>query len=70
MIQDRADRQKDNATDIVRRLRDAGYETFWVGGCVRDILRGWCCWSPGRVRVLDAAAPLSGSYELRRVAHL
>ncbi|MCU0770455.1 MAG: CCA tRNA nucleotidyltransferase [Verrucomicrobia bacterium] len=25
---------------IVRRLRDAGFEAFWVGGCVRDRLLG------------------------------
>ena len=54
MIQDRADRQKDNATDIVRRLRDAGYETFWVGGCVRDLLRGK---SPTDYDIVTAALP-------------
>lgn len=26
------------ATEIVRRLQAAGFEAFWVGGCVRDIL--------------------------------
>ncbi len=26
------------ATDVVRRLRDAGYETYFAGGCVRDRL--------------------------------
>ncbi|TAL00329.1 MAG: CCA tRNA nucleotidyltransferase [Verrucomicrobia bacterium] len=26
------------ATDIVRRLREAGFAAFWVGGCVRDFL--------------------------------
>lgn len=26
------------ATEIVRRLRAAGFEAFWVGGCVRDFL--------------------------------
>jgi len=29
-----------SAEDIVRRLRDAGFSTFWVGGCVRDFLLG------------------------------
>src|SRR5215218_11231830 len=28
------------ATEIVRRLRDAGFEAYWVGGCVRDFLLG------------------------------
>ncbi len=31
---------RDNAAAIVRRLRDAGHEAFWVGGCVRDLIRG------------------------------
>ncbi|MFV1964387.1 MAG: CCA tRNA nucleotidyltransferase [Pirellulaceae bacterium] len=28
------------ATNIVRRLRAAGFETLWAGGCVRDYLLG------------------------------
>jgi poly(A) polymerase len=28
------------ATEIVRRLQNAGFEAFWVGGCVRDVLLG------------------------------
>lgn len=28
------------AADIVRRLRAAGFTSFWVGGCVRDFLLG------------------------------
>jgi poly(A) polymerase len=28
------------AAEIVRRLREAGHEAFWVGGCVRDLIRG------------------------------
>jgi poly(A) polymerase len=28
------------ATDVVRRLRDAGFEALWAGGCVRDELLG------------------------------
>lgn len=31
---------RDTATEIVRRLRSAGFEAFWVGGCVRDVLLG------------------------------
>lgn len=28
------------ALDIVRKLRDAGYQALWAGGCVRDLLLG------------------------------
>ena len=28
------------AVEIVRRLQAAGFEAFWVGGCVRDSLLG------------------------------
>jgi len=28
------------AIDVVRRLREAGFEAFWAGGCVRDELFG------------------------------
>jgi tRNA nucleotidyltransferase/poly(A) polymerase len=28
------------AVEVVRRLRDAGHETLWAGGCVRDELLG------------------------------
>jgi len=31
---------KTAAIDIVRRLQQAGFEAFWVGGCVRDSLLG------------------------------
>ncbi len=31
---------REGAAGIVRRLRDAGYEAYLVGGCVRDLLRG------------------------------
>ena len=30
----------DNARDIVRRLHEAGYEAYLVGGCVRDMVLG------------------------------
>src|SRR5437660_630550 len=32
--------ERDFAVDVVRRLRDAGHETLWAGGCVRDELLG------------------------------
>ncbi len=28
------------ATSVVRTLRDAGHQAYWVGGCVRDLLLG------------------------------
>jgi poly(A) polymerase len=31
---------RSTATEIVRRLQTAGFEAFWVGGCVRDFLLG------------------------------
>src|SRR5215510_3530081 len=31
---------RDTAAQIVRRLQDAGFAAFWVGGCVRDFLLG------------------------------
>src|SRR6266705_3452915 len=31
---------RDTATEIVRRLQQAGFQAFWVGGCVRDFLLG------------------------------
>ena len=31
---------RQTATEIVRRLRHAGFEAFWAGGCVRDALLG------------------------------
>ncbi len=32
--------QRDFALQVVRQLRDAGYEALWAGGCVRDTLLG------------------------------
>src|SRR5258708_2616378 len=34
------DRLSELAADIVRRLQEAGFASFWVGGCVRDYLIG------------------------------
>lgn len=31
---------RETATEVVRRLRAAGYEAYFVGGCVRDLLLG------------------------------
>lgn len=32
--------EREFAIDVVRRLRDAGYQALWAGGCVRDELLG------------------------------
>ena len=34
------DEQRRFALDVVRRLRGAGFEAYWAGGCVRDQLLG------------------------------
>jgi poly(A) polymerase len=34
------DEQRRFAVDVVRRLRAAGFEAYWAGGCVRDRLLG------------------------------
>src|SRR5204862_1011925 len=31
---------RDFALEIVRRLQNAGFSAYWVGGCVRDFLLG------------------------------
>jgi len=33
-----ADPRREFATEVVRRLHDAGYVAYWAGGCVRDFL--------------------------------
>src|SRR5437867_2535832 len=42
------------ATDIVRRLQAAGFDAFWVGGCVRDLLLGR---EPGDYDIVTSALP-------------
>src|SRR3954468_2569864 len=32
--------EREFAVDVVRRLRDAGFQGLWAGGCVRDELLG------------------------------
>src|SRR5438445_11066504 len=32
--------ERDFAIEVVRRLRNAGHEALWAGGCVRDELLG------------------------------
>jgi poly(A) polymerase len=42
------------AIDVVRRLRQSGYEAYWAGGCVRDELLGL---TPADYDVATAARP-------------
>jgi poly(A) polymerase len=42
------------AIEIVRRLQAAGFETYWVGGCVRDMLLGK---SPQDIDLATGARP-------------
>ncbi|HLA25451.1 MAG TPA: CCA tRNA nucleotidyltransferase [bacterium] len=39
-VPDDAPALRDGAVGIVRRLREAGFSSYWVGGCVRDIEMG------------------------------
>jgi poly(A) polymerase len=42
------------ATEVVRQLRDAGYQALWAGGCVRDLVLGE---APADYDVATSAAP-------------
>ena len=46
--------EREFAVEVVRRLRDAGYEALWAGGCVRDELLGR---TPKDYDVATAARP-------------
>ncbi len=35
------DARRDHATEVVAKLREAGFEAYWAGGCVRDLLLGF-----------------------------
>jgi poly(A) polymerase len=45
---------RDAALDIARRLQQAGFAAFWVGGCVRDVLLGR---EPGDYDIVTSALP-------------
>jgi poly(A) polymerase len=51
---------EDAAREIVRTLQSAGYETYWVGGCVRDRLLGRTPedWDVATAAHPEQAAPL------------
>jgi len=34
------DKQREFAVEVVRQLRERGFEAYWAGGCVRDRLLG------------------------------
>ncbi len=44
----------EEAYKIVEKLTDAGFDTWWVGGCVRDMLRGIL---PKDIDIATAATP-------------
>jgi len=45
---------RSTAVEVVRRLQEAGFPSFWVGGCVRDALLGR---APGDYDIVTAALP-------------
>src|SRR5262249_24559364 len=45
---------RERAKQIVRRLQEAGFDAFWVGGCVRDFLLGR---EPGDYDIATSARP-------------
>ena len=45
---------RDSAISIIQRLQGAGYEAYFVGGCVRDLLRGV---EPGDYDIVTSARP-------------
>src|SRR5262249_36320 len=49
-----AERRRAFATDIVRRLREKGYQALLAGGCVRDLLLGQ---TPSDYDVATSATP-------------
>jgi len=55
--------ERDFAIDVVRRLRGAGYEALWAGGCVRDQLLGL---EPQDYDVATSARPEEVSRLFRR----
>ncbi len=51
---DQKDEKRFRAEEIIRRLRREGFEAFFVGGCVRDHLRGVI---PGDYDIVTSALP-------------
>ncbi len=53
-VREEATALRASATGIVQRLREAGHEALFVGGCVRDLLRGM---DPGDYDIVTSARP-------------
>lgn len=53
-LQDKMGASAGAAAAIVCSLREAGHEAYWVGGCVRDLLRGV---NPGDYDIATSARP-------------
>jgi len=53
-VDDQNDDKRTGASDIIGRLRREGFEAFFVGGCVRDHLRGV---KPGDYDIVTSALP-------------
>lgn len=53
-MNDSTDEKRSSAEEIVRRLRREGFEAYFVGGCVRDFLRGVV---PGDYDIVTSALP-------------
>ena len=56
--------EREFAVGVVRRLREAGHEALWAGGCVRDELLGL---APKDYDVATAARPEEVRHLFRRV---
>ncbi|OPY90173.1 MAG: CCA-adding enzyme [Syntrophus sp. PtaU1.Bin208] len=54
MNQERTAPNREVAVGIIRRLKETGHEAWFVGGCVRDFLRGA---EPGDYDIVTSAAP-------------
>jgi poly(A) polymerase len=53
-VKQKADTLSERAAAIVRRLQEAGFSAFWVGGCVRDLLQER---QPGDYDIATSALP-------------
>jgi tRNA nucleotidyltransferase/poly(A) polymerase len=60
----KADSLRDLAAGIVRRLQEAGFAAFWVGGCVRDFLLGR---TPGDYDIATSALPEQIEQTFKRI---
>jgi poly(A) polymerase len=59
--------EREFAVDVVRRLREAGYQALWAGGCVRDALLGL---TPQDYDVATDALPEQVSRVFRRTTEV